>query len=98
MQIPYTIKKLCNTSTMDLETFYKDKDVFIGPKEFVSHMMMTQTEDRHQLKYIYKVYILPSNSKHNESYASLSSSHRFIHVIWHKKSLTATGRNAYMVS
>ena len=30
----------------------KDKDVFIGPKEFVSHMMMTQTKDRlyHQLK------------------------------------------------
>ena len=30
----------------------KDKDVFIGPKEFVSHMMMTQTKYRlyHQLK------------------------------------------------
>ena len=30
----------------------KDKDVFIGPKEFVSHIMMTQTKDRlyHQLK------------------------------------------------
>ena len=30
----------------------KDKDVFIGPKEFVSHIMMTQTEDKlfHQLK------------------------------------------------
>ena len=29
-----------------------DKDVFIGQKEFVSHMMMTQTKDRlyHQLK------------------------------------------------
>ena len=45
----------------------KDKDVFIDPKEFVSHMMMTQTKDRlyHQLKQIYKVYILPFNSKHN---------------------------------
>ena len=30
----------------------KDKDVFIGLKEFVSHMMMTQTKYRlyHQLK------------------------------------------------
>ena len=24
----------------------KDKDAFIGPKEFVSHMMMTQTKDK----------------------------------------------------
>ena len=33
----------------------KDKDVFIGPKEFVSHMMMTQTKDRlyHQLSTFY---------------------------------------------
>ena len=30
----------------------KDKDEFIGPKEFVSHLMMTQTKDKlfHQLK------------------------------------------------
>ena len=32
----------------------KDKDVYIGPKEFVSHMMMTQTKTKdrlyHQLK------------------------------------------------
>ena len=34
------------------EILDKDKDVFIGPKEFVSHMMMTQTKYRlyHQLK------------------------------------------------
>ena len=24
----------------------KDKDAFIGPKEFVSHMMMTQRKDK----------------------------------------------------
>ena len=37
----------CNIEDKD-----KDKDVFIGPKEFVSHMMMTQTKDRlyHQSK------------------------------------------------
>ena len=31
----------------------KDKDAFIGPKEFVLHMIMTQTKDKflfHQLK------------------------------------------------
>ena len=30
----------------------KDKDAFIGSKEFVSHLMMTQTKDKlfHQLK------------------------------------------------
>ena len=30
----------------------KDKDAFIGPKEFASHLMMTQTKDKlfHQLK------------------------------------------------
>ena len=25
---------------------HKDEDAFIGPKEFVSHMMMTQTKDK----------------------------------------------------
>ena len=53
----YIFKKGYNTSTCDVAVAGicnkdKDKDVFIGPKEFVSHMMMTQTKYRlhHQLK------------------------------------------------
>ena len=44
-------------SSTDVGTIYdkdknKDKNAFIGPKEFVSHIMMTQTKDKlfHNLK------------------------------------------------
>ena len=44
--------KLCFMHKVVHKERKEDKDIFIGPKEFVSHMMMTQTKDRlyHQLK------------------------------------------------
>ena len=49
---PFMVFQGSNISGLDNKDKDKDKDVFIGPKEFVSHMMMTQTKYRlyHQLK------------------------------------------------
>ena len=65
----------------------KDKDAFIVPKEFVSHMMMTQTKDKlfHHWNQIYKVYTLHSNSKHYEIYKSYKNRTEF-YELSHSKS------------
>ena len=49
---PQKVSKHQFNKDKDKDKEDKDKDVFIHPKEFVSHMMMTQTKDRlyHQLK------------------------------------------------
>ena len=43
-----------------------DKDVFIGPKEFVSHMMMMQTKDR--------LYHMQSDLKMQRLFRSIKNS------------------------